>query len=384
MSDDEDIPEVEVCQKLVEEFAQITGTDEACAQFYLQDRKWDLERSINAFFEAKSSGGVNVMEDHDSEAPVVVVNIDKNVADQLSTIPPVALPLPKQAIRPISHSGLQSSIKPPPELTFITWNIDGLNPHNLKKRTKAVCVIIFENSPDVVFLQEVVPETFSYIENKLPEYQCIPGGHGEYFTATLLRRFTTYYDSHEVMDFPSTSMGRNLLKTEAHIGHLKLTLLNTHLESTADFTAERVRQFQKSLKELQSVERGRTVIFAGDLNLRDKEVDLCGGLPKNVLDLWIAGGSRPECRYTWDMTRNTNTELGGRFKPRCRFDRVYLRHSSPQSVRPKYFGLIGLQKVSGTQSFPSDHWGIMVHFDIVLEDKESSEMAPNKRLKTDE
>lgn len=45
MSDvsDEDVPEVEVCQKLVEEFAQITGTDEACAQFYLQDRKWDLE-----------------------------------------------------------------------------------------------------------------------------------------------------------------------------------------------------------------------------------------------------------------------------------------------------------------------------------------------------
>lgn len=68
----------------------------------------------------------------------------KTVAEQLSMVPPVALPLPKSVIQPISLRNLQSSIKPPPEFTFITWNIDGLNPHNLKKRTKAVCVIIFE------------------------------------------------------------------------------------------------------------------------------------------------------------------------------------------------------------------------------------------------
>lgn len=40
---DADIPEVAVCQRLCEEFAEITGTDTACAQFYLQDRKWNLD-----------------------------------------------------------------------------------------------------------------------------------------------------------------------------------------------------------------------------------------------------------------------------------------------------------------------------------------------------
>ena len=64
----------------------------------------------------------------------------------------------------------------------------------------------------------------------------------------------------------------SILFSQAHIGTLKLTLLNTHLESTADFTAERVNQFQKSLQEIAAVPRNRTVIFAGDLNLRDKEV----------------------------------------------------------------------------------------------------------------
>ena len=63
-------------------------------------------------------------------------------------------------------------------------------------------------------------------------------------------------------------------------------------------------------------------------------------------------------RYTWDLTRNTNLEWSGKWKPRCRFDRVYIRRS--ESVVPEQFGLIGLEKVEGTQSFPSDHWGIRI------------------------
>lgn len=390
MSDDEDIPDVKICQERVEKFAEITGTDEACAQFYLQDRKWDLERSVNAFFEAKSSGGVNLMEDHDSAGPQLVININQNVANQLAMIPPVPVPLPKQAPRPLSHKDLVPSLKPPPEMTFMTWNIDGLNLHNLKKRTKAVCMIIFEHSPDVVFLQEVIADTFSYIENKLPEYKCIASGDGDYFTATLLRRFTVYYDSHKILEYPGTSMGRNLLVTEAHMGSLQVSLLNTHLESTADFASERVRQLQFCLKEVAAIAHHRTVIFAGDLNLRDKELVLCGGLPQNMIDLWEAGGSRAECRYTWDMTRNTNTEFAGRFKPRCRFDRAYVRQTSPPCVRPKYFGLVGLQKVFGTQSFPSDHWGILVHFDVLVNhpttsstSSSSTSPSPNKKMKVE-
>lgn len=83
--------------------------------------------------------------------------------------------------------------------------------------------LFYRNSPDVVFLQEVVPQTLAYIEKQLPEYQCIAAGTEEYFTATLLRRFTTYYDSHRIIDFPSSSMGRNLLLTEVCFFHLSQT-----------------------------------------------------------------------------------------------------------------------------------------------------------------
>jgi hypothetical protein len=77
-------------------------------------------------------------------------------------------------------------------------------------------IILFgdREKPDVVFFQELVPETFSYIEDKLPEYMCIAGNTADYFTATLLRKFTVYYDSHNIIQHAGSQMMRNLLTVE--------------------------------------------------------------------------------------------------------------------------------------------------------------------------
>ncbi|XP_067004501.2 tyrosyl-DNA phosphodiesterase 2 isoform X3 [Anabrus simplex] len=293
-SDDGDIPDRDTCQKLTEQFAEITGTDEACAQFYLQDRKWDLERSVNAFFESTSRGGINAL--HDGDEPELVIKV--------------------------------------------------------------------EEKPDIVFLQEVIPETFSYISDKLPEYMCIAGNVEGYFSALMLRRYTVYYDSHKIIQFPSSLMQRNLLCAEVHIGPLKLQLMTSHLESGMEHTKERLNQLQTAFKMIQKMPENQTVIFGGDLNLRDKELSVSGGVPPGIEDLWIACGSRKECQYTWDNVRNTNKSVPGKFKPRCRFDRIYIRHAHPRAVVPMHFGLIGIQKIINTQSFPSDHWGIQVFFNI--------------------
>ena len=47
------------------------------------------------------------------------------------------------------------STKAPESLVFVTWNIDGLDQTNLKKRTKGVCKILEQEAADIVFLQEV-------------------------------------------------------------------------------------------------------------------------------------------------------------------------------------------------------------------------------------
>lgn len=252
-------------------------------------------------------------------------------------------------------------------MKFITWNLDGLDDKNLKKRTRAVIKLIQKHEPDIVFFQEVIMETCEYFERKLPEYKCIRGTLGEfgsseghYFTLTLLRVFTIFYDRHYIVDFPGSCMKRNLVITEAHMGKLKLQLVNTHLESTQEHSAERVNQLKAAFNECKKFGDDYTVIFGGDLNLRDRETQT----PAGFFDLWEFCGSPKEFKFTWDMTKNTNHSNFEKFKPKCRFDRVYFKFSEPKRAKPKHFALVGFEKVPSTQSFPSDHWGVVVLFDL--------------------
>ncbi|XP_076306922.1 tyrosyl-DNA phosphodiesterase 2-like isoform X3 [Tachypleus tridentatus] len=296
-SEDENIPDVETCQKLCEEFAYVTSTDTACAQFYLQDRDWNLQQSLNDFFEDRQSrGSVRLLGD-----------------------------------------GPESEV-----------------------------VVVVEEDADIVFLQEVVPFSCHYIQSHIPEYQCFQGNWDGYFTMTLLKKSMIIVEHHDVIEFPNSRMGRNLLKIEAKIKGIPLTLFNTHLESTSESSSERMTQLKMAYMKIVDTPKDRTVIFAGDLNLRDKEVSQLGDYPASVQDLWITCGERKECQYTWDMSRNDNLKWMGasNYKPKCRFDRAFFRQGSLQQVVPKYFGLVGLERLLPHRCFPSDHWGILCHFDL--------------------
>lgn len=43
------------CQKRMDEFVAVTGTNEALAMFFLQDRDWNLDRSVNDYFNQLAS-----------------------------------------------------------------------------------------------------------------------------------------------------------------------------------------------------------------------------------------------------------------------------------------------------------------------------------------
>ena len=246
----------------------------------------------------------------------------------------------------------------PTSLTMISWNIDGLEEKNLEKRTEAVVKIIKEASADIVFLQEVIPQTLSYIQTNLPNYECISAKDDGYFVVTLLRRGRVYFDRRSVKDYPTSLMYRHLLAVQAHCGNVVMDLLNTHLESTKEHADERKKQLEECFGLMSRRPADRSVIFGGDLNLRDPEVKSVGGIPASARDVWEQLGKREELRWTWDLQRNTNKEMPGKWKPRCRFDRIYIRPSDTENLVADQFGLIGLERVAGTQSFPSDHWGI--------------------------
>jgi len=86
-----------------------------------------------------------------------------------------------------------------------------------------------------------------------------------------------------------------------------------------------------------------------------------------VHDLWESTGSRKECLYTWDTSRNTNLQWPGKFKPKLRFDRIYFRaNKGANTLVPVYFELEGLEKLKTCSRFCSDHWAIQSYFDLKL------------------
>jgi tyrosyl-DNA phosphodiesterase 2 len=102
--------------------------------------------------------------------------------------------------------------------------------------------------------------------------------------------------------------------------------------------------------------------------MRDAEVTAIGGLPKGFSDLWEATGARNEAKFTWDLTRNTNLTWNQKFKPRCRFDRMFFRENRNSNqeltLMPVYFELEGLEKLKTCNRFCSDHWAIQVYCQI--------------------
>lgn len=51
-----------------------------------------------------------------------------------------------------------------------------------------------------------------------------------------------------------------------------MTLMTSHLESTKEHAEERQRQLKVCFKAMEQADPDTTVVFGGDLNLRDTEV----------------------------------------------------------------------------------------------------------------
>ena len=66
------------------------------------------------------------------------------------------------------------------------------------------------HSPDIVFLQEVIPLTCSLIIKQLSNYTAIPAAESEYFTLVLLKNASVIRLSSKVEDFRGSTMLRAL------------------------------------------------------------------------------------------------------------------------------------------------------------------------------
>ncbi|KAG9479171.1 hypothetical protein GDO78_012704 [Eleutherodactylus coqui] len=342
------------------EFASIAGCDRAVAQCYLAENDWELQRAINSYFEpqveAPPEEETNATNPPPSEA-MPVTSSDTYI--DLTDDTPVII---KQA--PVCDNPATLTQEDESHIVLLTWNVDGIDQSNLAERARGVCSHLALYSPDIVFLQEVIPPYYEYLKKRAVSYTIITGNEEGYFTAIMLKNSRVKLISQEIVPFPSTVMMRNLLVANVNVCGHHICLMTSHLESTKEHSKERLTQLNIVLRKIQETPPSTAVIFGGDTNLRDTEVQKIGGLPSDILDIWEFLGKPERCRYTWDTKINNNLKLP--FTSRLRFDRIFYRAAVDGSqIVPQSLELVGTEKLDCGR-FPSDHWGLFCDFEVIL------------------
>ena len=249
-------------------------------------------------------------------------------------------------------------------LKLLTWNIDGLDDRNVDERTLAVCEKVRELQPDVLFIQEVIPQSWNTLTNCLTEYQHFRKDNLAYYyhIISIHKDTLKMVGNGMFLNFPNSEMGRHLLAFQVQFGEITIHLLSSHLESTLETAPERKCQLREVFAQMSAMkEKGDISIFGGDLNVSDEEVKSVG-IPHGIVDVWEACGSPKQHQYTWDAETNDNFPRCFPNKPRWRLDRIYLCPTDEEKIKPQGFTLIGTQRVTNIGRFPSDHYGIYVEF----------------------
>ncbi|KAJ8402992.1 hypothetical protein AAFF_G00359080 [Aldrovandia affinis] len=352
--------------RVCDEFASITGSDSAVAQCYLAENDWNMERALNSFFEADPKALFDEFGDLPDKSDTSKMSSKKSVKE---TVDCIDLTGDESACSSSTAAGgsregprVQGEQEDEGKLSLLTWNVDGLDMNNLGERARGLCSYLVLYTPDVVFLQELIPPYIQYLKKRAVSYTIIEGNEDGYFTGIMLKKSRVKVLKSEIVSYPNTEMLRNLLVAQVSISGREMCLMTSHFESCKAQAQERMTQLKIVLKRMREAPDNVTVIFGGDTNLRDTEVVKVGGLPVGVCDVWEQLGKQEHCRYTWDTKANSNK--GAPYVSRCRFDRVYLRpaRQGPR-VAPEHMNLVGLEKLDCGR-FTSDHWGIYCSFTI--------------------
>ena len=244
-----------------------------------------------------------------------------------------------------------------PMLSVVTWNIDGLSNVHTSLRAMEASRLILQETPDVIMLQECVPENHQIFHRRFLSqgYKCI---HDEnlsgYYTLSYCKPLWSILASQR-LPFNRSMMGRDILKFEISNGQQKVLCLCSHLESCREFGEIRVQQLRQLFEVAHSYQG--PVVIGGDLNIRDNEVKSVVHEMRSahsnfdIKDAWEASGCLKDQKFTWICPGNT--------KIKCRFDRIFFK---PIDVSVPSFKLIGADKLMSTNSAPSDHLGISTRF----------------------
>ena len=225
-----------------------------------------------------------------------------------------------------------------PPLRVVTWNVNGLRTVDSEARTRAVIAELQRMEPcDVICLQEVTPSQAEAFRDALKSWAWHDGDDRSAYTCMLGLR-----SGHGSAPISWTDLegGAGMLTADVEHAAGSLRVVCAHL--AAGRLASRTRAAQLT----EALDRGADIV-AGDVNIGSADAIDVG----KWRDAWIEAGTPQEAKYTWDAVENALVPRRGFFKPRQRFDRVYLAEGAPWSV--KELRLVG-------SATCSDHFGVLV------------------------
>ncbi|CAB3983924.1 Tyrosyl-DNA phosphodiesterase 2 [Paramuricea clavata] len=329
-------------EQALSSLSEILNIDRELARYYLERMRWSLEGAINEYYSDTA------------DKPAGKVSNDK---------PPSYSQIEGEPSSPSTNAS-----DGPQSLKLLCWNLDGLDTVDLEERTTAVVENILLLKPDVVLLQEVVAYSLKIFQENCEGYIVLAGNHTvPYFNAILIRTSTvqTKATSLKIVPFETSIMGRHYLIHPIKFADAKIVVMTSHLESLVDNGAERKKQFSEILDYMKRQNENFNVIFGGDTNLRDTEVNAVGGVPSGILDAWASCGSALITKYTWNMAENNNNGKAYQRPPKLRFDRIFVRPAKEaKAIKPSTFSLVGKERLKGCKRFASDHWAIWLEFSI--------------------
>jgi endonuclease/exonuclease/phosphatase family metal-dependent hydrolase len=266
-------------------------------------------------------------------------------------------------------------------LSFLTYNIDGLNPVNLNYRTNTVLALIVSANADIVQLQEVVPETAPIIIKALINNGYSNFGESNayegschYFTLTFAK--VRKFSSCAIRRIPytgsaSSQQGRDSLQLSLVYMGVPWLFVNCHLESCgvafkSAGSAIRQAQLTHGLRLVTEHTTRGPAVLAGDLNIRDPEASAVRKLfGSDISDASEVCMIDKKKSATWYMPAPSTYS--------ARYDRVY--YNSTPGLVAKTFQIIGgddiYEDLPDGNGFngealpyrtPSDHRGLVVEF----------------------
>jgi len=259
-------------------------------------------------------------------------------------------------------------IPDPIKLSVLSWNIDGLDERYIEIRTLWICNIINKELPDIVMLQEVIDESSWIIRSYCQQnYEYVAGLKTSYYYNAILYKKDNNLKVDKIFEwteFDTSEMDRQLLSQEITFHNQVFTIITTHLESLKENSLERKEQLQECFSKMLNKRENHCVIFGGDLNLREAELQELGGIPDKIKDSWIDSGMAKDRKFTWDLKLNDNLKFGDNFKPTARYDRIYFRSPKNKILECYHFDFVGTERIDASvyKLFPSDHFGVLSRY----------------------